>query len=151
MRWAKWATLALAVAEAGWMTFDGARALVVGDYVTPPSGEHAGDLGPWATLVERVGIEPRSTFMKLVFVLYGSGWLAAAAVYARGSRGSRRAMAAAASGSPWYLVFGTVASAVQLVLLALEARSASNRASSSSGIAYVCRSSGNAPRRTSSA
>ena len=130
MRALRVGVVALAASEAAWMLFDGLRALLVGDYVTVN-----GELGPWASLVEAVGIEPRSTFMKLVFVLYGSGWLVAAAAYARGSRGSRRAMAAAAAGSLWYLVFGTVASAVQLVLLALEARSASNRASSSSGIA----------------
>jgi hypothetical protein len=43
--------------------YDGSRALIVGDYVTPKSGAYAGQLGPWAKLVAAVGIEPRSTVM----------------------------------------------------------------------------------------
>jgi hypothetical protein len=31
----KWVIVALMVLEAGWMLFDGTRALIVGDYVTP--------------------------------------------------------------------------------------------------------------------
>ena len=38
--------MTLAGVEAGWMVFDGTRALVVGDYVTPSSEEHAGEPGP---------------------------------------------------------------------------------------------------------
>jgi hypothetical protein len=57
----RWAVVVLAVLEAGWMVFDGARALVVGDYVTPSSGEYAGKLGPWAGLASALGVEPRST------------------------------------------------------------------------------------------
>jgi len=37
----------LAAVEAGWMLFDGSRALIVGDYVTAKSGPYAGQLGPW--------------------------------------------------------------------------------------------------------
>jgi hypothetical protein len=108
--------LALAVAEAGWMVFDGTRALVAGDYVTPASG----DLGPWADLVEAVGIDPRSTGMKAAFVVYGAGWLAVAAAYARRRPWARRGMVVAAAGSLPYLVVGTVLSALQLALLRLE-------------------------------
>ena len=67
MAWLKWIIVLLAVTEAGWMTFDGLRALVVGDYVTPKTGEWAGQLGPWSRLVSAVGIEPRSTLMKCIF------------------------------------------------------------------------------------
>jgi hypothetical protein len=56
-----WIVTALAVLAGGWMAFDGARALIVGDYVTPQEGEYAGELGPWAALLESVGLEPRST------------------------------------------------------------------------------------------
>ncbi|MGH9904860.1 MAG: hypothetical protein ACRD8U_04645 [Pyrinomonadaceae bacterium] len=49
MRWLRSIIIVLAVLQAGWMTFDGARALIVGDYVTATSGEYAGQLGPWAT------------------------------------------------------------------------------------------------------
>ena len=75
MGWLRWLVIALALAEAGWMAFDGIRALVVGDYVTPRSGSYAGQLGPWARLVSAVGIGPRSTLMKAVFAVYGLAWL----------------------------------------------------------------------------
>jgi hypothetical protein len=55
--------IVLAVIEGGWMTFDGTRALTVGDYVTPRSGAHAGQLGPWHHVVSAVGVAPRSTLM----------------------------------------------------------------------------------------
>jgi hypothetical protein len=107
----RWAVVALAALTGGWMVFDGTRALVAGDYVTV-----GGELGPWADLVEAVGIDPRSTGMKCFFVVYGGAWLVAAA------RRSRGALAAFAAGSLWYLVAGTVSSVVQLVLLALDRR-----------------------------
>jgi hypothetical protein len=111
------AVVALAALSAGWMAFDGLRALVVGDYVT-----FDGRLGPWADLVERLGVDPRSTGMKAFFVAYGTAWLAATARYARGAPGSRTAMVAFAAGSSWYLVAGTVSSGAQLALLGLERR-----------------------------
>jgi hypothetical protein len=38
MYWARAAVLILVLIEAGWMAFDGSRALVVGDLITPRSG-----------------------------------------------------------------------------------------------------------------
>jgi hypothetical protein len=113
----KWVALALAVAAAGWMVFDGVRAFAVGDYVTVD-----GQLGPWADVVEAVGIEPRAVGMKVFFVGYGAAWLVAAGAYARDARRSRAAMAGFAVGSLWYLVLGTVSSVLQLVLLTLDRR-----------------------------
>jgi hypothetical protein len=113
----RWVVVALAVVEAGWMVFDGTRALVVGDYVTPSSGEYAGRLGPWADLVSAVGIEPRSTGMKVFFVVYGLIWLVAALAFARRVPRSWWAMVLLAAGSLWYLVIGTVASVLQLLVL----------------------------------
>ena len=57
--------LLAAVAQATWMVVDGSRALLLGDYFTP-SG--TGRLGPWTYVVRAVGIAPRSTLMKLLFV-----------------------------------------------------------------------------------
>ena len=51
--------VALVLFEAGWMAFDGAHALVTGDYVTPSTGSYAGQLGPWADVVSAAGIGPR--------------------------------------------------------------------------------------------
>jgi hypothetical protein len=47
--------------EAGYMVFDGIHALTRGDYVTAAAGDYAGQLGPWATIVAAVGIDPRSS------------------------------------------------------------------------------------------
>jgi hypothetical protein len=117
VNWLKWLIAALALSEAGWMLFDGSRALIVGDYVTPKSGRFAGQLGPWARLVSAVGIEPRATPMKCVFVVYGLLWLAAIAAYLLSVRWMWLAMVVAAAGTLWYLPVGTAFSVVQLVLL----------------------------------
>lgn len=47
MTWLRWVVVGLVVFEAGYMVFDGSRALVVGDYITPRSGRTLGQLGPW--------------------------------------------------------------------------------------------------------
>ena len=101
------------------MLVDGSRALIVGDYITPKTGEYAGRLGPWANLVEVIGIDPRSTLMKSVFVIFGTTWLAATAAFALGTRWSWALMVAFAVGSLWYLVAGTIASALMLAVLLL--------------------------------
>lgn len=101
------------------MVFDGARALVVGDYLTPSSGEYAGQLGPWSKLVRKAGIEPRSTMMKSIFVVYGLAWLAIATAFGLRVPWAWLAMLIAALGSLWYLVVGTSVSVVVIALLLL--------------------------------
>ncbi|HLF08680.1 MAG TPA: hypothetical protein VI789_04975 [Dehalococcoidia bacterium] len=81
MGWLRWLVIALALAEAGWIAFDGMRALIAGDYVEPRSGPYAGQLGLWARLVSAVGVEPRSTLMKAVFAVYGLAWLVITAAF----------------------------------------------------------------------
>ena len=56
MDWKAWLIVLLVALNAGWMIFDGTRALTVGDYVTAASGDRAGQLGPWATLVKAIEI-----------------------------------------------------------------------------------------------
>jgi hypothetical protein len=109
--------VALALLEAGWLAFDGGRALVVGDYVTPRQGAHAGELGPWAAVVSAVGVEPRSTLMKTAHLALGVVWLTVAAAFARGARWAWKGMIACAAAALWYLPFGTLMSAVQIALL----------------------------------
>jgi hypothetical protein len=115
----KWIIVALALLEAGYMAFDGTRALVVGDYITPASGEFAGQLGPWANLIAAIGIEPRSTLMKALFAIYGATWLAITIAFVARPARVWWAMLIAAAGALWYLWIGTVASALQIVLLIL--------------------------------
>lgn len=108
----RWPVALLATAAAGWMIFDGTRALLIGDYITVD-----GRLGPWASLVSTIGIDPRSTGMKLFFVGYGLLWLTGVGGYLAHRRWGRPTMVACAAGSLWYLIAGTASSAVQLALL----------------------------------
>ena len=106
------------------MTFDGTRALTVGDYVTPSSGAYAGQLGPWNHIVRAVGIPPRSTAMKVIFVVYGLGWLTITFAFACHAAWAWQAMLVAAIATLWYLPVGTIFGIVQLVALALLRRTA---------------------------
>jgi hypothetical protein len=115
MTWVRIALVALGLIEGAWMTFDGGRALAVGDYVTPSSGAHAGQLGPWNYVVSAVGIPPRSTAMKLIFVVYGLSWLIIAFGLALGAGWALPAMLIAALATLWYLPVGTIFGVVQLV------------------------------------
>ena len=99
------------------MTFDGVRALTIGDYVTPRTGAHAGQLGPWTYVVSAVGIPPRSTAMKVVFIGFGLSWLVIAFASWRGESWASNAMIAFAAATLWYLPVGTVVGLVQIAML----------------------------------
>lgn len=122
MNWKRWVIVGLVIFTAGWMLFDGTRALIAGDYVTPQTGEYAGQLGPWATLVGTVGIEPRSTLMKSIFVVYGAIAMVIALLFARGVTWARTALITACALGLWYVPFGTLANVVSLILLSTERR-----------------------------
>ena len=107
----------LVVTEAGWMAFDGVRALTVGDYVRPAEGEYAGQLGPWSKVVETVGIDPESTLMKLIFVTYGFAWLLSLIAFIRERPRSWWLILAFAVGSLWYFFIGTGTSVLIIGLL----------------------------------
>lgn len=113
----RWLVLALALLEGGWLAFDGAHALLLGDYVTPAGGAHAGQTGPWSVLVASVGIEPRSTLMKSIHLGLGLVWLGVMLGFALGLPRARWGMLACAVAALWYLPFGTLLSLIQIVLL----------------------------------
>jgi hypothetical protein len=115
----RWVVVIAVLAEAGFMVVDGVRALVVGDYFTPSSGDHAGQLGPWADVVGRVGLDPRSNAMKWIFVVYGAVWLGVIPAFVAQWAWAWWAMVVVAVGSLWYLVPGTVISAIVVVGLLL--------------------------------
>ncbi|GAB4327245.1 MAG: hypothetical protein Kow0074_22480 [Candidatus Zixiibacteriota bacterium] len=119
MGWMEWVVTVLAVLVAAWMLIDGIHALVTGDYVTPSSGDHAGQLGPWSSVVSAVGIPPRSTVMKAIFVIYGALWLGVLVGFVMRQSWAGKALLVAAIGSLWYLPFGTLFGVVQIVLLIL--------------------------------
>jgi uncharacterized membrane protein YagU involved in acid resistance len=113
--WLRLALVVLGLVEGAWMTFDGTRALTVGDYVTPSSGAHAGQLGPWKNVVSAVGIPPRSTAMKLIFLGYGLSWIIVALGLAFQATWALPAMLIAAVVTLWYLPVGTIFGILQLV------------------------------------
>lgn len=128
MTWKNWLIALLVLFTAGWMLFDGTRAMIVGEYVTPTNGEYAGQLGPWANLVEAVGMEPRSTLMKSIFVVYGLLSLAILACYLLDYTWGGGALIVVCFLGLWYLPFGTISNLVVLFLLMMRRR---NRAMSS--------------------
>ncbi|HEX2854101.1 MAG TPA: hypothetical protein VHO24_12755 [Opitutaceae bacterium] len=109
----------IALFVGGWLTFDGARALVSGDYVTARSGPNAGRLGPWSKIVSAIGVEPRSTGMKCFHVILGILWLISAAMFFARPRLGWLALAGCSISSLWYLPVGTVLSLIELGLLFL--------------------------------
>jgi len=112
-----WMVIMLALLDGGFMAFDGARALVVGDYIRPQSGQYAGQLGPWSKLVKAIGIDPESTLMKLIFAIYGAAWLVVIVCFALKMPWAWTAMLIFAAASIWYLWIGTMSSILQIVLL----------------------------------
>lgn len=116
---AAWVVIAAVVLNGGWMVFDGAHALILGDYVTPSSGRFAGQLGPWSRIVEAAGIAPRSVLMKTIFVLYGVAYLAAMVAWARRVDGSRSVLIGLAALGLWHLPWGTLLNLIAIALLQL--------------------------------
>ena len=119
MHWLGWIVVALAFTVGGWFAFDGWTALITGDYVTPKSGPHAGGLGTWSKVVQAVGIDPRSTLMKVIFLVYGVAWLVLIVCFILQMPWAWWAMLIAAVGALWYLPFGTLLGVIQVILLML--------------------------------
>ena len=90
-------------------------------YVTPDSGQYAGQLGPWSQLVSAVGIEPRSTLMKLIHLVLGTTWVVMIVCFVRCSSRTWWGMIFCAVAGLWYLPFGTMLSLLQILLLMLPA------------------------------
>jgi len=119
MDWKFWLVIILVVLPTGWMLFDGIRALIVGDFITPATGDNAGQLGPWANLVKAIGIEPRSTLMKLAFIIYGAASLITLTGFVLKQPWGQPSLIVTSVLGLWYLPFGTIANIIVLILLFL--------------------------------
>ncbi|HLP12091.1 MAG TPA: hypothetical protein VK177_09190 [Flavobacteriales bacterium] len=113
----KYIIIFLSFLNAGYMTFDGSKALVTGDYIRPKTGEYAGQLGPWTKIVSRLGINPMSTFMKCIFVIFGLTGLFLTTCFLLNYDWSWKAMLVFNICCTWNLMFGTASSILQLILL----------------------------------
>ncbi|MCB9855863.1 MAG: hypothetical protein H6818_09275 [Phycisphaerales bacterium] len=112
-----WLVVGLALIEGGWLAFDGIHALTTGDYVTASSGDYAGQLGPWSTLVAAAGIPPRSIGMKVAHLVIGIAWFFAIGLFAGRHRMGRTSMLLCSIAGAWYLPFGTIIGAIIFILL----------------------------------
>lgn len=119
MRIFKWIVIILATLNFGYMTYDGSRALIVGDYLRPQTGEYAGLLGPWVNVVQAIGIQPESDLMKYIFLLWGTLGLIVTVSYAMKVTQASKALLLLNVLSLWYLFAGTISSILQIILLLL--------------------------------
>ena len=111
------AVILIALLMGLWLLFDGSRALLKGDYVTPQTGPNAGQLGPWSLVARAVGLDPRSTMVKALHLTLGLAWLGALGLSSLRPAAGWWALAACAVGTLWYLPLGTLLSLVELGLL----------------------------------
>ncbi|WP_276133921.1 hypothetical protein [Polluticoccus soli] len=107
----------MSLLHAAYMVFDGMRAFIVGDYVRPSSGKYAGQLGPWANIVERIGLDPMSPVMKSIFVILGLYGLFAAGAFAFNRNNGWTLIVIFCVATLWNLMFGTMSSILVLLLL----------------------------------
>lgn len=113
----KWVIVVFALINAGYMTYDGARALIKGDYIRPTSGEYAGQLGPWSKLVKLIGIDPESALMKSVFLIFGILSLFITVCFILDYPWAGNAMIIINICTLWNLILGTASSLIQIILL----------------------------------
>jgi GNAT superfamily N-acetyltransferase len=112
-----WLLTALVVLTGGWMTFDGAYALITGDFVTPSSGEYAGQLGPWAAIPRAFGLQPRSLGVKTIIAVFGVAYLVALGLFLLHLRGAWLLLVCLTGVVLLYLPFGTLAGLAVLGIL----------------------------------
>ena len=79
------------------------------------------EVGPLGGVVNSVGIDPRSTFMKVVFIVYGLAAVGAAAAFIIQLPFGWWMLLVMAVLGLWYLPFGTIVNLVTIVLLLLPA------------------------------
>jgi hypothetical protein len=112
----KYVVMAFATINFGYMVVDGLRAIIKGDYIRPSTGPYAGQLGPWTTVVQRLGIEPESALMKRIFVVIGVLGLVATVLYTT-DKIDELPMLIVALLSIWNLYLGTLISILMILLL----------------------------------
>lgn len=120
--WTTWLSLMLIASVASWMVYDGTRALIIGTYVTPQTGEFAGQLGPWAFLIQTLGLDPHSVWIKLLFIAQGVATLTAIIRYVLEKPQAWTTLLVAMLLGLWYLPLGTLANLLALILLLLTRR-----------------------------
>jgi hypothetical protein len=109
----------LSLLNAGYMAFDGGRALIVGDYIRPKAGAYAGQLGPWTKIVSAIGIDPMSTLMKCIFLLIGIYGVIAALCFAFNVSAGWKMLLVFCILSIWNLMFGTMSCVLVILFMVM--------------------------------
>ena len=109
----------IALLVGGWLTFDGTRALVAGNYTTAKAGPHAGQLGPWSKVISAMGIDPRSGLIKCLHVGLGVVWLLSLIAFVLTPSLGWWGLLLCSIFTLWYLPVGTALSVIELCLLLL--------------------------------
>jgi hypothetical protein len=109
--------IVLALFQAGWIAFDGMRALRTGEYLKPRLGAYGGRTGEWTRVASALGAPPRSAAAKWALVGYGVAWLCVTIAFARGAGGAWWGMFVAAAGALWYSTLGVPLCLAQMLLL----------------------------------
>ncbi len=109
-----WLIFTLSLILGSWMVFDGARKLTTGLY----TGEETVGLGPWATVVSILGIDPAD--MAIIFILLGTAWIVNGVIVVIGGPGRYERVIAVSLLTSFYLVPGTLVSIVTLALAVRE-------------------------------
>lgn len=104
-----------------WLTFDGTRAWMTGNYTTAKTGPHAGQLGPWSRVVTALGVDPRSQPIKILHVGLGLLWLLGMISFTLQPAVGWWTLLVGSILTLWYLPFGTVLGVIELCLLFLPA------------------------------
>jgi hypothetical protein len=118
------AIVLFAVLEAGWIAFDGARALSTGEYLKPRLGGYGGHLGEWTRVASALGAPPRSAAAKSALLGYGVLWILVACAYARGAGGAWWLLFVLAAGALWYSILAVPLSLASMLLLVAARRDA---------------------------
>jgi hypothetical protein len=97
----------LAVANGGWMLFNGFHVLVAGEYFGPV------EPGPWADLVVAVGLNPYG--FGPFFVVLGILWILFLVEVLRGSRWGWWGAVVVAVLTLWYIPVGTALAVIYII------------------------------------
>lgn len=108
--WTAVIAAALALIGGGYMVTDAIHRFVLGDFF-----RLGGQLGPWTVLVSGFGIDPLA--MGPVFLIVGVVQIVAALLLLLQRRWGDVLVLALAVGTLWYLIFGTISSAVQIAFI----------------------------------
>ncbi len=113
-----WLIFTLSLILGSWMVFDGARKLATGLY----TGEDTVGLGPWASIVSILGINPAD--MAIIFILLGTVWIVNGVIVVIGGPWRYERVIAMSLITLFYLVPGTLVSIATLALALKERRRA---------------------------